>query len=121
MERDKIKSIINDYFTAWETKDKALYSSTLDYCVKVTDNMAQAETDIEQCEQSFDKWCGCSSETKKYDIKNIIYDEREKKATIFWESTTLNNNTETCSNGCIFMRFNKNKIKELEKYTLAAM
>jgi len=116
--REKAENIIKDYFRAWSTKDMALYSSTLDFGVKVTDNISQMKNGIAQCEESFVEWCDNTNQSKKFIIKDLIYDSRTKKATIFWDVHTAGENADDVDCNIMTIKFFKNKISELNQYSL---
>lgn len=119
MGRKTIESIINDYFLAWSTKDMALYSSTLDFCVEVNDNKCETKTDFLQCEKSFEDWCSKPDEDKNFVVKDIVYDKKQQKATVFWELHTTSGDEPLVDARIMTVKFHKNKIKQLDQYSIA--
>lgn len=120
MDKKRAEDLIYDYFQAWETRDRALFSSTLDFSVKVTENSSETEKNICQCEESFENWCDTKPNNADFVVKDIIYDEADKKATVFWELHMADDKTQIIDSNFMVIKFHKGKIKQMDRFSLDA-
>lgn len=118
MEKEKVISLINDYFKAWVKKDKKLFLSTLHNEAIVrecTGAVCQGKTALEAW---FTDWNKGTNRVDYWKIKSFGYDKENSTAYVEWIFKCLYENEEYEWEGASIIYFKDDLIIGINEYEM---